>query len=1075
MSRDLELNIRVRDDGTVVVNRFAQGTKSAMAGLSRETATLGKNLDSSWNGFFRRSTSQMSSYFSSFSSGIQSVYRDFNSLFQFIKRGALYTTGILGGLGAAVYALDKKVLTASESFRRFETSMKGSLGSAVRARELTEYSLERALVTPAQTGDIQSAIQALAMIPATRVKLLASDFGDVRKELDMLTDTLIGLSAIKPEQGIPGALMAMREALGGNWRSLMMRFEISPAVVAESIGKSLSEIQGRPEETIRAVHAFVMEVMGEGTLRALSRMPSVLAANIKDAFLLAFKKIGDFGLYDWLVDQIASVEGRLRRLVEEDLGGAIGQGLAASLVMFTQNFQRLFTAGGAEMTRWFFPDVMKRTDLDSYQKALLAMTQGFEAAAGAFEVFSRAIRENGPKVLAVMKPIAEAGMGAALGLGGWINRQAGKVSTGVIEDTARGTMRDILVGISRFVDLVADIPNYLRQLIEQIRYFVERFDIRFSQFFQMFSFGGMSGNEILRSYLSPTETSALAARAGDLGIQRAGPSGFGFGGYSSGDSDLDLALKVLRDPNFSTLKNVGVDPQKISMIRERLGLRNYDAELLLADMAHMGRMQNIPATGQSSALGSWMRGLGESIGSGNLIQQWINEWRSFTTEVKAQMGAATTAVNQDWESRKPFEELSGIAKSTLGLAGRPSLMDEHDISQSLREATITPMEALTNTYEEIWKSLSEKTAALDELAAKFEEWKATHAGGAISPEIAQQIEGTAKAFASTREALSRYGLELEQWRTTQMFELLGGPQGKAVMQALRGRDLSFLGANIAGPVTAMRDQMMGAGFSRDIRAQENIFLDPRYTFESRKEALNEWFEHHKSVYQDILSYEGWSAEQRTRINEIFYDDLKDLEEQHRQHLQQILDEQKELWTSYCQDVIGIYRGSLSEGLFRAMRGEFESLGDVMDSFFASMQKRLAELAVDWVFQGMGIGKTTPGGGGGGFMSILQSIPLIGNLFGNGKAEGGLVGGPFGPAIAGERVGSVEAVIPLKGGAVPVRMVGGQSVAPIYVINTVDPSGLVAAGLPANARIVTNQIGSDLRHGGPLSLAMGVAR
>ena len=91
-----------------------------------------------------------------------------------------------------------------------------------------------------------------------------------------------------------------------------------------------------------------------------------------------------------------------------------------------------------------------------------------------------------------------------------------------------------------------------------------------------------------------------------------------------------------------------------------------------------------------------------------------------------------------------------------------------------------------------------------------------------------QIEGTAKAFASTREALNRYGLELEQWRTTQMFELLGGPQGKAVMQALRGRDLSFLGANIAGPVTAMRDQMMGAGFSRYSGTGEYLPRSPLY-------------------------------------------------------------------------------------------------------------------------------------------------------------------------------------------------------------------------------------------------------
>ncbi|HQQ01002.1 MAG TPA: hypothetical protein PLY86_21310, partial [bacterium] len=686
------------------------------------------------------------------------------------------------------------------------------------------------------------------------------------------------------------------------------------------------------------------------------------------------------------------------------------------------------------------------------------------------------IRENGPKVLAVMKPIAEAGLGAGIALGGWISRQAGKVSTGVIEETARGTMRDILVGISRFVDLVSDIPNHLRQLIEQIRYFVERFDIRFSQFFQNFTFGGANGNDILNMYLKSSEISTLAGKAGDLGIQRAGPSGFGFGGYSSGDSDLDLALRVLRDPNFSTLKNVGVDPQKIAMVRERLGLRNYDAELLLADMAHTERTQTLPETGQPSGLGSWMRGLGESIGSGNLIQEWINNWRSFTEGMKAQMGEAAATVSRNWEARKPYEELSGIITSVTGLKSRPSMMDERGVTESLKESTLTPLQIIAESYDEIWSSLSSKTEELNKLNAQFEEWKSSYAGGAISPEVAKQIEAATTAFANTREMLDRYGLEMEQWKTTQLFGMLGGPQGKTAMDMLRSRDLSFLGGNIAGPVTALLDQMMGREFARESGGYEKIFGDPRYTYEAREAALEQWYDHQKSVYDKILSYEGWSAEQKTQINEIFYDDLNDLADQHQEYLQQILDEEKQLWTDYCQDVVEIYRGSISDGLFRLMRGEIDSLRDVLDSFVSSMQKRLADLATDWIFNSMGIGKITPGQSGGGFMSILQSIPLIGNLFGNGKAEGGLVGGPFGPAIAGERMGSVEAVIPLKGGAVPVRMIGGgQSAAPIYVINTMDPPSLVAAGLPSNARIITNQVGCDLRQGGPLSLAMSVAR
>ncbi len=1012
MDRDLTLRISVKDDGTVVVRKFAESAKKSIEGAGKAVGEVPASASRSWGSLFSSIGSGFKTVGGVVISTVSGIVRSLTSV-QAIIGGAFAVAGVYK-FAEGIYSLDQRVLKAGEDFRRFEVSMTGVLGSATRARELTQYTLERALVSPAQTEDIRQVVQSLAMMPSTRVKLLASDFDEVTESLNELTDTVIGLASMRPDQGISGALMAIREALGGQWRSFQFRFDINPEIIAASIGRSLSEITGDTELTQQAIDAFRKIMMPEETMREMSRMPSVLIGNIKDAFAIAFKEIGDFGLYDWLVDEIGKASDRIREVIVEDLGKkGIGAGLAASLKVFTTEGAGLVKAAGAGIGRVFFPDIEGRADIDMYQKVLLGITKGIGAAAGGFSW----VAEN---------------------LQNWIPKIA---------------------------DWVSQIPSGIERLIEEVRHVGAIIEIRASQMASWFSFG-VSGTKIAESYLTQGQITDLVELAKSLGISTTtSPTGFGFGGVVTGGARPagDIIKELLQHPlmlqgleaqNREAMKTGlgGISADLIDTLRGAYGLRDWAAEVGEESKRHETAIANIrPGAGLGPILDTLESRIHGSI------------------EEATRFFEATIA---EFKANAPWDKLGGWKKQigSLGMLG---------IEEQVREATTGPLDTLADTYNAALNELNKKWETLEKVKQEFGEWSDRYldTNKKLTDDQLKSFEELMDLIEGAELSLQKMGREPEIYRTTQLANVFTGGDAitrKQVWEMLQGRDLGVIRHGYLGLAESMVGYMQDSSWQREIRRIESEMTDPRRSLEERKASLDEWVTYQKEAYRAVLDNFGWSEDQKIQLAEVFNEKMEDINQDYLESQKALMEEEKRLWTDYCDDVVQIHRDAFSEGIFRTMRGEIDSLRDVFESFVVSLQRRFADLAADWVFAQLGFPYGGGAGGGQTLGSVLQSIPVIGNLFGRMKAGGGLSGGPYGWGITGETQ-NIEATIPLQNGAVPVRMMGGASQAPVYVINTFDPPELVAAGLPSNARIIVSQVGNDLFRRGPLSRQLVTAR
>lgn len=253
----------------------------------------------------------------------------------------ILSTGVLlGFLARSIFrTLDRFVLEplrdivrltveGTEEFRRMEASLTGIVGTMRAAKQITADALAASKGLPITGAEALLAAQRLAFIPATAGALQTP--GPQRVEqLHGLQRILTGLATIDPEQGIRGAAFALREALAGEFRSLRFRFEISPDVVAATIGKDLSDLKQDPRLTIQALERFVDLFVGDAALQEFDKLLSTQGNKLRGAIQEFFNLVGGSGFYDSLVGQV-------RGLQELITGGVRGQnpalgGVAADL------------------------------------------------------------------------------------------------------------------------------------------------------------------------------------------------------------------------------------------------------------------------------------------------------------------------------------------------------------------------------------------------------------------------------------------------------------------------------------------------------------------------------------------------------------------------------------------------------------------------------------------------------------------------------------------------------------------------------------------------------------------------
>lgn len=225
------------------------------------------------------------------------------------------------------------VASVTDRFRSMEASLTGVLGSLRAAKELTKDVREAAKGLPVTTLEALTATRGLAFIPGLAGQLQQA--GPGRPDtINSLLRVLTGLATIDPDQGIEGARFAVREALAGEFRSLRFRFELSPDVVAATIGKTQGDLKSRPDLTLQALRQFTDIFVGDQAIEQFNQLLSTrakLLRGVVEEFLL---KVGDSGVYDFM----GNLLDRMRKGIEAALQGGQLDGIATQISKSLEGF-----------------------------------------------------------------------------------------------------------------------------------------------------------------------------------------------------------------------------------------------------------------------------------------------------------------------------------------------------------------------------------------------------------------------------------------------------------------------------------------------------------------------------------------------------------------------------------------------------------------------------------------------------------------------------------------------------------------------------------------------------------------
>jgi hypothetical protein len=195
------------------------------------------------------------------------------------------------------------VLDTGRYFETARASMKSFYKTNEEINAVLQETIKVASETPFEINNLVDSIRSLKAVGSDAFK----EYADVNGEMKQLIRYIGDLGAFKPSQGVEGALFAYREALGGNMRSLKMRFEVNPELV---IGRKLSTTS--IEEFNKDFVEF-MSKLAPNMMENLYGTYDQIASEIKDSITKIKWAIADRGVFDSAKKSLISISKALYR------------------------------------------------------------------------------------------------------------------------------------------------------------------------------------------------------------------------------------------------------------------------------------------------------------------------------------------------------------------------------------------------------------------------------------------------------------------------------------------------------------------------------------------------------------------------------------------------------------------------------------------------------------------------------------------------------------------------------------------------------------------------------------------
>jgi hypothetical protein len=233
-----------------------------------------------------------------------------------LGRTGFYT--LIGGATAAtavILKMGKGFLDVNEQFQNLEITLRSTFKNLSIARDLREELVKITAISPIPFTQLADVARTFSVLPQTRGAIalqssqgtLADQNGFFRRA-EKLVEQMI---AFRPDKTAEDAIFSIREALSGQFRSLVRRFDIPLRYLAQAGGTTSDKLKNDSGATFEALTKLFGSIISPAAITEYTKQPTILIKNLKEQLLeipaLLIGGNGKEGIYTTLLTKINSV------------------------------------------------------------------------------------------------------------------------------------------------------------------------------------------------------------------------------------------------------------------------------------------------------------------------------------------------------------------------------------------------------------------------------------------------------------------------------------------------------------------------------------------------------------------------------------------------------------------------------------------------------------------------------------------------------------------------------------------------------------------------------------------------
>lgn len=321
---------------------------------------------------------------------------------------AIFTGEVIGATFAARKLVDA-FIDVNEQFADLEIVTKSAYKSLSVARELRQELVKLTSQSPIPFPQLSEATRSFSVIPYFRANIASqAAYGSIddpngtfRKAIGLAEKML----AFRPDKNIEDAIFAIREAMTGEFRSIIRRFDVSPSVFVTASGKSMQELKQDPRATFDAMDKFFSSVISSQAISELIKQPKYMSGLYKEqALQIPLLKIGDAGFYKKILDYFY--------VIFEDLTKFISTSFEPIAKRFSSSLSSIFdtlSASGSRITEYFLSKVglgaKDRPGESVFSRTAEALAKGIEALSDKLPGFIDSLSSTMSKLIPIMETL----------------------------------------------------------------------------------------------------------------------------------------------------------------------------------------------------------------------------------------------------------------------------------------------------------------------------------------------------------------------------------------------------------------------------------------------------------------------------------------------------------------------------------------------------------------------------------------------------------------------------------------------------------------------------------------------